>query len=100
MSRIERGVTRPEPITIVIDGETVPAFSGETVAVAILARDQLRFRDDRSGRARGMFCNMGTCGECTVWVGAEQGAWERLRACLVPVRPGLEVCRCPPEDER
>jgi sarcosine oxidase subunit alpha len=42
------------------------------------------------GEPRGVFCNMGTCGQCTVTLLPEG---RRLRACIVPVQPGMEVMR-------
>ncbi|KQM18344.1 (2Fe-2S)-binding protein [Novosphingobium sp. Leaf2] len=96
MKRIEAGVTRPAPIAITIDGAAVQVHPGETLAVAVLAVSR-RFRDDRAGQARGMFCNMGTCSECTVWVARDDGAWRRLRACLIPVEPGMQVRTRPPQ---
>lgn len=90
MSRVTHGLQRPDAITLSIDGVTVTAFPGETVAAAMLMAQQLRFRDDRSGTPRGMFCNMGTCSECMVWL-ARDGGWRRTRACLTPVAPGMAV---------
>lgn len=91
MKRIEKGVIRPAPIAIEVDGASVLVYPGETVAVAVLASAARRFRDDRSGAPRGMFCNMGTCSECTVWIAQNEGPWRRLRACLMPVEPALRV---------
>lgn len=90
MRRIEAGVTRPPAITIEIDGVAALVFPGETVAVAVLALSR-RFRDDCSGEPRGMFCNMGTCSECTVWISRENSAWRQSRGCLVAVEPGIQV---------
>jgi sarcosine oxidase subunit alpha len=99
MSRILTGVDRPEPVTILLDGIGISAFPGETLAAAILMADRLRFRDDRAGRPRGMFCNMGTCSECTVWLSRDGIAWRRVRACLIPVSAGLEVRTSDPETQ-
>ncbi|WP_179505062.1 MULTISPECIES: (2Fe-2S)-binding protein [unclassified Sphingomonas] len=97
MKRVEDNVARPASITVLIDGVALRAHPGETVAVAVLASDTRRFRDDRGGRPRGMFCNMGTCAECTVWIARGDGPWRRLRACLVPVEPGLRIATGDPE---
>lgn len=96
MKRIEAGVARPMPVAVEVDGTTVMAHPGETLAVALLSV-ALRFREDRAGGARGMFCNMGTCAECTVWVAGAAGPWRRLRACLVPIAPGLRIRTTAPE---
>ncbi|WP_159981438.1 MULTISPECIES: 2Fe-2S iron-sulfur cluster-binding protein [unclassified Novosphingobium] len=97
MKRIEQGVTRPAQIAVEIDGARVMVHPGETVAVAVLASASQRFRDDRSGAARGMFCNMGTCSECTVWAAVGTSPWRRLRGCLVPVEPSLRISTRDPE---
>ncbi len=87
--RIERQVEREAPFTIRIDGEPVIAHPGETIATAMLTRSA-RFRDDGRGQPRGLFCNMGTCSECMVTLLPEG---RRLRACLVPAQPGMEIIR-------
>jgi sarcosine oxidase subunit alpha len=91
MNRIENGVVRPAPIAVEVDGMQFMAHPGETAAVVVLASASQRFRDDRSGAPRGMFCNMGTCSECTVWIARSDGAWRRLRACLVPLQPDMRI---------
>ncbi|MAF60650.1 MULTISPECIES: (2Fe-2S)-binding protein [Pseudomonadota] len=83
----------PEPILIRVDGAEVTALPGEMLASALLAADKPVFRADLEGQARGMFCNMGTCGECFVTVDVPGRTARRLRACLVPVEPGMEVRR-------
>lgn len=90
MSRVTQGVDRPDPFALTIDGVPMSAYPGETIATAMLAAQQLRFRDDRSGAPRGIFCNMGTCSECMVWLACETG-WRRIRACLTPIRAGMVV---------
>ena len=84
--RIEKGVRRGAPLQIDVDGLLVQCFPGETVATAMLAGGLLRFRTDQRGQERGLYCNMGSCGECFVRVGER-----RLRACLTPVSEGLKV---------
>ena len=83
----------PEPITIRVDGAEVTALPGEMLASALIAAGKPVFRADLHGEARGMFCNMGTCGECFVAVELPGRAERRLRACLVPVEPGMTVRR-------
>lgn len=72
--------------TISVDGVDVPARPGATVAAAMLAAGIVRFRDDIDGNPRGLWCNMGSCGECFVGVGPR-----RVRACLALATPGLSV---------
>ncbi|WP_414902151.1 (2Fe-2S)-binding protein [Sphingomonas flavalba] len=84
------GTERGEPFAILVDGEEMTAFAGETIATAMLAAGRAAMRRDRSGAPRGLFCNMGTCSECLVTVRADGGA-QRVRACLTPAAPGLRV---------
>lgn len=84
------GVSRGEVFILSVDGRELPAYPGETLATAMLAADARAFRKDRSGRPRGLFCNMGVCSECLVTVRADDGA-RRIRACVTSARPGMMV---------
>jgi hypothetical protein len=75
-------------VTLIVDGEPLVAAAGETIAAAMLAGGRIAFRRDTQGRPRGLFCNMGSCGECTVTL-ARSG--RRVRACLVEATDGLEL---------
>jgi D-hydroxyproline dehydrogenase subunit gamma len=91
--RIESGVERGPPIHIDVNGETVQAYAGESVAAALLAVDVTIFHRSRGGQPRGPFCNMGTCFECLVRVGKREeplvGSW--VRACVTSVEDGMSV---------
>ena len=86
-ARLERGVTRPAPVEIEVDGARVEAFPGESLAAALLAAGVRAFRRTPSGEPRGPFCNMGVCFECVVTVDGEPG----VRACATAVRAGMRV---------
>jgi sarcosine oxidase subunit alpha len=75
-----------ETCTIRVDGEAVPASSGESLAVVLLRADVSRFRTSCGGQGRMPLCGMGTCYECQVRV---DGRW--ARACLELVQEGMEV---------
>jgi sarcosine oxidase subunit alpha len=83
----------PEPIFIRVDGAEVTALPGEMLVSALLAAGQPVFRADLEGQPRGLFCNMGTCGECFVTVELPGRPARRLRACLVPVGRDMVVWR-------
>jgi len=85
--RVENGFERPRPVTIDVDGETVTAYPGESIACALLAAGWRAFRRTKTGALRAPFCNMGVCFECVV---AVDGV-EDLRACLLPVRSGMTI---------
>jgi hypothetical protein len=89
--RITRGVARPAPVTILINGKPVEAYEGESVLTALIAADVLIMSRDSFGRARTPFCNMGVCFDCMVDVQDAAGASSRVRACLTPVRADLRV---------
>lgn len=75
-------------LTLVVDSQPLRCAPGETIAAAMLASGRATFRRDTQGRPRGLFCNMGSCGECTVLLAA---SGRRVRACLTAVIDGLEV---------
>jgi hypothetical protein len=60
---------RGPTLRFLFDGETVEAFAGETIAVALLAAGFPGFAVNPSdGTPRGLFCAMGTCQECTIFI--------------------------------
>lgn len=91
--RITANVSRPQAVTIHVNGEDVSAHEGETVATALLAAGVLRMSRDSSGRPRSAYCNMGVCFDCMVEIedAAAGGAPLRARACLTMVRAGLRI---------
>jgi predicted molibdopterin-dependent oxidoreductase YjgC len=89
--RSDHDVVRGAPLSLTVDGQPAEAFDGETLASAMLAADRRAFRRDKSGRPRGLFCNMGVCSECLVDVATDEGATRRLRACMTPVVDGMTV---------
>jgi sarcosine oxidase subunit alpha len=75
-------------VTIAVDGASVAARAGDTVAAALLASGIWAFRTSGvSGTARGPYCMMGVCFDCLV---AIDGIGSR-QACLVPVREGMRI---------
>ena len=74
-------------MTILLDGEPVEAFEGETVAAVLLARDEIATRRTPGGEPRGIFCGMGVCFDCLMIVDGVPNT----RACMTWVREGLDV---------
>ena len=85
--RLERGVARPDPVSFELDGATVTAYPGESLAAAILASGRRSFRRTANGAERGPFCNMGVCFDCAVEVDGAAGR----RACMTAVQGGMRV---------
>ncbi|MCX6028058.1 MAG: (2Fe-2S)-binding protein [Chloroflexi bacterium] len=80
-----------ERFTIEVNGEAVAACEGQTVAAALIATGHRMFGHTPSGAPRGIFCGMGVCFDCLVTV---DGLADQ-RACVTPVRPGMQVQTTP-----
>jgi len=75
-------------VTLTIDGRSVNAREGDTVAAAMLAAGLDHCRTTPvSGAPRAPYCMMGVCFDCLVVV---DGIGNR-QGCLVPVREGMRV---------
>ena len=84
--RIEGIVRRGRKVTVTVDGITVDAFEGESVAAALLAHGIKSLRSSPAGNSRGLFCAIGVCQECVVELDGTTVA-----ACQTPVRDGMQV---------
>lgn len=85
--RSDAAVHRGPPLRFLMDGQSVEAFAGESVAAALLASGRREIRQSpRNDAPRGAFCFMGSCQECVVWVGER-----KLASCQVQVNEGLVV---------
>jgi predicted molibdopterin-dependent oxidoreductase YjgC len=77
-----------DPVAIVVDGETVVARAGDSVAAALLAAGRVVLRTTSlSGAPRGAHCLMGACFDCLVTIDGVPGQ----QACRVSVAPGMRV---------
>ena len=75
-------------VTIKVDGRSMQAFAGESVAAALLASGHRVFRRTEKGNAaRSLFCGMGVCFECLVRIDGEPN----VRACMTSVREGMVI---------
>jgi predicted molibdopterin-dependent oxidoreductase YjgC len=82
---LERG---PE-VSVILEGRTVKAYLGETVATVLLAEGHIATRTTVGGAPRGVFCGMGVCFDCLVVVDDEPNT----RACVTWVREGMRIAR-------
>ena len=73
--------------TFLMDGKPVTFSPGQSIAEALLANGITELRKTVKGNRRGIFCNMGICGECRVIV---EGV-PNIPACQEPAREGLVV---------
>jgi predicted molibdopterin-dependent oxidoreductase YjgC len=90
MKRLENlrsSALRTQPVTIMVNGNRIEAFAGETVYAALSAAGFMVFRESKRGESRGVFCGMGVCYECLVTIDGKP----KQRACMTPVREGMEI---------
>jgi D-hydroxyproline dehydrogenase subunit gamma len=79
----------PRPLVeIRVDGRTVRAVAGQSVAGALhqAGIDVLR-RNPVTGEPRGAFCGMGVCFDCELTIDGTASQ----RACLAHVHPGMRI---------
>jgi sarcosine oxidase subunit alpha len=75
-------------LSLTVDGKSIRARPGDTVAAAMLANGVDHCRTTPvSGTPRAPYCLMGVCFDCLVTI---DGVGSR-QACLVPVREGMQV---------
>jgi D-hydroxyproline dehydrogenase subunit gamma len=82
-------LARGPAVTVVLDGRSVTAHVGETVAAVTLVEDMAAIRTTATGAPRGVFCGMGVCFDCLVTVDGVPNT----RACMTWVRDGMDVRR-------
>lgn len=75
-------------LAVIVDGEPVQAYPGETVATVLLVLGRRTFRHtDHLHAPRGLFCAMGICFDCLVTIDGQAN----VRACMTPVYPGMVI---------
>jgi predicted molibdopterin-dependent oxidoreductase YjgC len=82
----ERGAS----VEIIVDGDPIQAYLGETVAAALIAAGRWTHQI-HNGRPLAAFCNIGVCYSCLMTINGVSG----VRACQTHVADGLiiETCR-------
>ena len=85
-ARLEEGIIRGEAVEMQVEGHTIQAYRGETIAAALINAGIL-VSGSRDGRPRGVFCNIGVCHSCVMTV---NGA-SNVRVCRTPVTDGCRV---------
>jgi sarcosine oxidase subunit alpha len=77
---------------IEVDGKSILAYSGQTIAEALLANGLRILRMTRKQSPRGVYCGMGICYECRMIV----NGIPNVRTCMTPATPG---CRIATQDD-
>ena len=88
LRRLGDPLERGGSLTLTIDGQSVTAHAGESVASVLLVEGfSVLRRSVRFAAPRSLFCGMGVCFECLVTVDGRPN----LRACVTPVAEGMRV---------
>jgi len=81
-------------ITFMYDENTLSCHQGDTIASALLASGESEFSASRvDGSPRGLFCGMGLCQECIVYIDGIA-----CEACRTVVEHGMKVTSCVPTE--
>lgn len=81
-------IKRKQQIKLIVDGQEIKAYTGETVLAALIASGYKILKTNPvSHEPRGAFCGMGICFECTMTI----DGIPNTRACMTEVREGMIV---------
>lgn len=84
ISTIERG----NPFEMEINGKTVLAYEGETVASVMQANgERVIYEGERFYFPNRVFCNMGICQQCLITINNQPNC----QACKTLAKPGMKV---------
>lgn len=86
-------VERGKAISVLVDGQAITAYQGETVATVLLASGRRSYHYSTKPATEpqpGFFCGMGVCYGCIVLVDGY-----RQRACLTPVVENMHILTRP-----
>lgn len=87
-SKLDPPARRGKQIQILVEGDPVTAYEGETVAAALIASGRFTFRHTaKHGRPRGIYCGIGLCHECRMAIDDTPN----VRACITLVEPGMRI---------
>lgn len=84
-------IQRGERVNLTVDGKSIEAYQGETVAAAMLAAGIRTFhKSHKHQQPRSLYCGMGICYECLVTINGVHAQ----RACITLVKEGMQVETC------
>jgi len=77
----------PDSVVLQVDGASVEAVRGESVAAALMRTGSRVFHRSRTGEPRGLFCGIGSCYDCHATIDGRP----HVRTCVTLVRDGMTV---------
>jgi len=80
-------VQRGPKITLMVNGNKILAYEGESVHAALTAAGIRNLRPSKTGEPRGVFCGMGICYECLVTINNIPDQ----RACMTLVNDKMKI---------
>jgi len=81
-------IKRKEKVSLLVNGQPIEAYAGETVLAALLAAGFKTIKKNPvNHEPRGALCGMGVCFECTVTINGVPN----IRACVTEVQEGMKV---------
>lgn len=87
LTEIQRGLK----IELFVDGNSIEAYDGESVAAALLSAGINTFQlSHKHKQPRSLYCGMGICYECLVTINGVLAQ----RACITPVEEGMRIETC------
>ena len=79
---------RGAEVSFTFDQKTIPAYTGETIAVALHAAGERTLSHSLGkNRARGLYCAIGNCASCNMVVDGEPN----VKTCVTLVKDGMVV---------
>lgn len=81
-------INRKNKIYILVNGNKIEAYDGETVLAALIAAGYKSLhKNEENLEPRGALCGMGVCFECRVNINGVPN----IRACMTDVQDGMEI---------
>lgn len=79
---------RTDPIELTVDGTSVEAYAGETVAAVLMTLGERTFTYPSDyNLPRTLYCVMGVCHQCLVTIDGMRD----MRACMTLVKDGMQI---------
>jgi len=81
-------IKKRKKVKIIINGQSISAYKGETIAAALIANSYRDFRyTHRFNLPRGFFCGIGQCTDCSMIVNGVSN----IRTCVTRVKEGMII---------